>query len=511
MTKKLSYIILILGLGNLGVLSALDGMEDQLVAKDSVPDAVQDAVPDSVATPETDDIPDVALDTLDTHAEGIDEDIDSTTWHINSDFGDQLVIDSYEDLLEYYYNAVVAVDQRLNPNPYRLQPSSTDKVNPFIYDDVVLPKSRVPNLAEYLSHPEPVEEFGNNAEDVFCESREYIAQHDPQLITATWDQMPDPPKTDAKMGNIKNINLDLSQIDKQSRKIGSPDKLDKQSYIYAPWETKIVSSLNANQTAYANWAKGGSNSFALSGRIVADADYVTFDKKVQWDNTIEMRLGYMQQEEAPFVKNLDLFRVNSQFARNAINKWYYAVNAELTSQFFKGYDYKKDNYEDPISAFLSPAYLKIAVGLDYKYSTKKNKKLFSMQASPLSYKLTYVRDTANVNQAKYGVETDKRQRQEIGGSVKFTVEYSYGDKISSTSRLQFFSNYMDKPENVDINWDTSITYQISRVFAINFTLDVVYDDDIEILLSEAEDGTKTYGQRVQLKEFFGFGLTYRLM
>ena len=208
---------------------------------------------------------------------------------------------------------------------------------------------------------------------------------------------------------------------------------------------------------------------------------------------------------------MDLFRINSQFAQNAINKWFYAVNIEFTSQFTEGYNLKKNNYEDPISAFLAPAYLKVAIGLDYKYGTKRNKKMFSVQASPVSYKLTYVKDTAKIKQQKYGVEEDKKSRQEIGGSVQLMTEYSYNKKIGGRSRLLFFSNYMEKPQNVDINWNTNITYNISRIFAVNFTLDVIYDDDVAILLSEAEDGTKTYGQRLQVKEFIGFGLTYRFM
>lgn len=269
--------------------------------------------------------------------------------------------------------------------------------------------------------------------------------------------------------------------------------------------------MNINQTAFSNWAKGGSNSFSISGRLTSGADYMSRDKKTRWANDAEVRLGYVQQEDKPFVKNLDLFRLNTQFARNAFNKWYYAMNAEFSSQFFEGYNLKKENYEDPISAFMAPAYLKVDIGLDYKYGTKENKKLFSVQASPLSYKLTYVRDTAKVDQQKYGIEADKKRRQEIGGSVLFVSEYAYLKKFSSKSRLLFFSNYMEKPENIDVNWNTTMTYRFSRILSVTFTLDMIYDDDVAILLNKDADGNKTYGQRLQVKEFLGFGLTYRLM
>lgn len=443
-------------------------------------------------------------------AENAHLDID-TSWQVDSSFGEQLVINSYEELLEVYFEAVVEVDKRLNFNVYRYHPGNTETVNPFVYDDIVLPESTLSNLENYESGFLPRSTFANNADEVLFESRSHIAQTNPELITVTWDQLPDPPKTEKYVGIMHNVDLDLSKIDQESRKIARPEKMEKQRYVYAPWQVKVVAALAVSQTSYSNWAKGGSNSFSLSGRIVADADYMSYDKKTRWQNDIESRLGYVQQEHKPFVKNLDFFRINTQYARNAFNKWFYAMNAEFTTQFFEGYDIKKDNYDDPISAFLSPAYLKVAIGLDYKYGTKTNKKLFSMQASPLSYKLTYVKDTAEINQKKYGIDLDKKNRQEIGGSVQFMAEYSYKKKIDGRSRLLFFSNYMNNPQNIDINWNTSITYQISQIFAINFTLDMIYDDDVAILLSESEDGTKTYGQRLQVKEFLGFGLTYRLM
>lgn len=435
----------------------------------------------------------------------------STLWVFDNSVGDRLVIASYEELLETYFEAVVTVDKRLNFNPYRLQPGNFETVNPFVYDDIILSEPNVPNLEEFEDGFVPEDRFAKDAEAIIWESRGHISKSNPELITVTWNLLPDPPKTEKQVNIIQNVDLDLTVIDQNSRRIEKPKKIEKQRYVYNPWQTRIVTSLSASQTAFSNWAKGGSNSFALSGRLVTNADYMSFDKKTRWENDLEFRLGYVQQEHKPFVKNLDHFRVNSQFARNAFNKWFYALNAELTSQFFKGYNLKKDDYEVPISAFMAPAYLKVSMGLDYKLGNKKNKKLFSVQASPLSYKLTYVRDTAMINQEKYGVEANKKHRQEIGGSVQFMTEYAYNKKIGGRSRLLFFSNYLDKPQNIDMNWNTSITYQISRIFAINFTLDMIYDDDVAILLDEDDDGNKTYGQRLQIKEFVGFGLTYRFM
>lgn len=433
-----------------------------------------------------------------------------SVWHIDGDFLESLIIPSYEELLESYFEAVVEVDKRLNFNPYRFQPSNTETVNPFVFDNIILPHGKEPNLENYQDGFKPKDAFENDAQAVIQDSRVFIANSNPDLITTTWNQMPDPPETKTKVDMIRSDAIDLDRMHPDRRRISGPQTIEKQNYIYHPWNVKIVSTFNANQTAFSHWASGGSNSFSLSGRIVTNADYTSYDKKKCWDNDIDLRLGYLQQEETPFVKNLDLFDINSQFSLNAVNKWYYAVSAEFKSQFFNGYDIDDEEYDEPISAFLAPAYIKVAVGMDYKY-TKKDNKLLSIQASPLSYKITYVRDTVKINQENYGIDANKKCRHEIGGSVQFSSEYAYKKKISAESTLLFFSNYTENPENIDIDWNTSITYNLSRIFAISFTLDMLYDDDVDILLSETADGTEIYGKRLQIKEFLGFGLTYRLM
>lgn len=433
-----------------------------------------------------------------------------TVWKVDLSFGEALVIPSYEELLEVYYEAVVTVDERLHFNPYRYVPRKEAQVNPFVYQEVVYAED-----SDYFSNSSVnnEDEYWNEEIDpdrIYTLTKAYISIYHPELVTATWDMLPDPPQT-GKADIKYAVDLDLREINKRSRRISRPESIVKQSYVYQPWYVKVVSMASASQTAFSNWAKGGNNSFSISGRVVGDADYGSINKKTQWNNDFEFRIGYVQQEDDPFVKNLDFFRLNTQYARYAVNRWFYAANAEFTTQFFEGYDLKKNNFDDPISSFLSPAYFKFDIGLDYKYGNDINKKLFSMQTSPLSYKLTYVRDSALVNPKKYGIDAGERARQEIGGSLAFMSEYDFKDKFNSYTRLLFFSNYAENPQNVDVNWNTRLTYHFSRILAMSFTLDMVYDDDEDILINETADGTKIYGQRLQIKEFLGFGLTYRLM
>lgn len=444
-----------------------------------------------------------------THEEPLDDTLDISTdsiWLNDATFNSLLVIPSYEDMLEIHYTSILAVDERLHFNVYRYRPYIEDKVNPFIYKEVIFSEGDIKALDQGVEiNDDP---FDSDLLDVLSQARSYIANEDPELITTTWNQLPDPPKAE-KVGIIYNVDLDMSVINKNSRKMSKPEKIIKQQHTTSPWTKKLVTTVTASQTAFSNWSSGGENQFSISADAIAELNYASANKKTQWSNNCEVRLGYINQEDQPFVKNLDLFRINSQFAQSAFNDWYYALNTEFTSQFFDGFDISSDNYEDPTSAILSPAYLTIGLGLDYKYTTKEQSKLLSIQASPLSYKMTLVTDTARIDQTNYGVDEDKLSRQEVGGSLQIISEYSIDDRLAARSKILFFSNYTENPENIDINWSTTITYDFSRIFALTFTFDLVYDDDIDILLSEADDGTQTYGKRLQVKEYMGLALTYK--
>lgn len=382
-----------------------------------------------------------------------------SVWMNDAVFNSSLIIPSYEELLEVYYESVVAVDSRINFNPFRYRPDYNDPINPFVYSEIILVEPDLVSLddVEQVKKEQSKDPFDKTPQEVYNEVQTYVSFANPPLVTSSWDQLPNPPKAE-KVDIIYNVDLDMSVIDSGTHEMVTPKKIAKQKYAYKPWEVKLVMSLNASQTLFSNWAKGGTNQFSISGQVVSDIDYISYDKNMRWDNNVEARLGYLHNQDKSFVKNLDLVRINSQFAYNAFSKWFYAFNSEFTSQFFDGYDLSNTSSDDPISAILSPAYVKLSLGMDYKYGTKKNKKIFSVQASPFSYKMTLVGDTSRIDQTKYGVDDDKLARQELGGSLRLASEYALGDKFSARSNLTLFSNYIENPENVDVNWNTNLTY-----------------------------------------------------
>ena len=117
-------------------------------------------------------------------------------------------------------------------------------------------------------------------------------------------------------------------------------------------------------------------------------------------------------------------------------------------------------------------YLTIGIGLDYK--PNKNT---SINFSPLSYKGTFVPDTANIDQTKYGIPKDKRSLNEPGVSLMVTNEYKPFKNVTITNRLQLFTNYINNPQNIDVDWEMIVAASLNWFTDVRFNTHLIFDDD----------------------------------
>ena len=103
----------------------------------------------------------------------------------------------------------------------------------------------------------------------------------------------------------------------------------------------------------------------------------------------------------------------------------------------------------------------------------------------------------------FGVKPGKKLLSEFGANLKMEAKYEFMKNMTVYSRLDFYSDYLRKPQNVDVNWEVQINMQINKWFATTLTTNLVYDDDIKII---QKDGSK--GPRVQFKELLGVGVQF---
>lgn len=275
------------------------------------------------------------------------------------------------------------------------------------------------------------------------------------------------------------------------------------------WKTGGVLGLNFSQTSLTNWAAGGENSLALNGIFSGFANYKK--GKSVWDNSLDIGYGLLKQGKDDFKKTDDKIDFLSKYGQEAFKNFYYAALFNFKTQMTPGYNYP--DVTNKISDLFSPAYITLALGLDFKPDA-----YFSTFIAPLTAKFTIVTDSDLSNKGAFGVEPGETVKSEIGGYLR--AIYSKNDfkaellkNVSFTTKIDLFSNYLKNPQNIDVNWETLIAFKVNKYLSVNFNTHLIYDDDIKILhdrdgngIIEDGEGSKSL---VQFKEIFGVGFSYK--
>ena len=79
------------------------------------------------------------------------------------------------------------------------------------------------------------------------------------------------------------------------------------------------------------------------------------------------------------------------------------------------------------------------------------------------------------------------------------------ENIDLRSRIEFFSNYVENPQNIDINAEIILNFKVNKWFSASLNMNLIYDDDINIT-----DRFGNVGPRTQFKQVIGLGIAYRL-
>lgn len=284
------------------------------------------------------------------------------------------------------------------------------------------------------------------------------------------------------------------------------------------WKLGAESGINFTQGYLSNWVKGGESSVSALGDFTTFANYTK--NKTKWENNFRLKYGLMKTGEKGLRKNDDLWEINTKFGQKAFGKlgrdimkkhgkeslknWYYSFLISLKSQIAAGYNYPNDSVI--VSSFMSPSHLFFALGLDYRPG-----KTTSLLISPITSKLTIVRDTINIDQTKYGLDPDRKIKSEIGGYVKAKFLIKFTDDISLDNKITLFTNYIENPQNIDIDWEATLKMRINYYINANISTHLIYDDNIEVPLFN-DEGTKIgSGPRVQFKELISVGFTFKFL
>jgi hypothetical protein len=275
------------------------------------------------------------------------------------------------------------------------------------------------------------------------------------------------------------------------------------------WDYNFSSSFTLNQTYFSNWSKGGENSFSGLLDVNVGAIYTNTEAKTQWTNAARWNFGTLITEQNGLRTNTDLLEFNSKYNKVIREKLDFSAVFYMKNQIARGYNYPNDSVV--VSKFLNPGTFTIGLGVEYK--PFKNT---SLNFSPLSYRNTFVLDTADIDQTIHGIKADKRARQEMGGQLVIMNKTSILKDLKITNSVRLFSSYLNKPQNIDVDWEINLEQKINWYSSVTLNLHMIYDDDVRfpdldengqpILLP---DGSVYKVPKLQFKQYLGLSFLFR--
>jgi hypothetical protein len=268
------------------------------------------------------------------------------------------------------------------------------------------------------------------------------------------------------------------------------------------WKTNGNAIFLINQSSFSNWTSGGQSS--VSGTLKINYNLNYFDNGWAWDTKILSAFGLNKISGSDFLKKTDdRIEINSvvgkKFNNNLIGKWSYSSFFNFQTQFAKGYRFGKDTNGNSIrtekSRFFSPATTQLGIGLYWKKDQN-----FWINVAPMTGKLILVNrlftKNLNDNQSYFGVKQNGNSRFELGASVRSFYKTEIYENITLENRLSLYSDYLDKPKNVDFDYTLNVTMKVNKFISTNLVFQFVYDDN-EI-------------KRMQIREVLGVGLNIDL-
>jgi len=266
-----------------------------------------------------------------------------------------------------------------------------------------------------------------------------------------------------------------------------PDSLIKK------WKSGGNYTLTIGQGSLSNWAAGGDQFSFTINTILQLYSYYRKDRN-SWDNTLDIFFGYINTTSLGSRKNDDRFDLISKYGYSLNKKLNLATLFNIRSQFVRGYTYP-NNTKTFASTFMSPGYIIFSQGLDFK--PKKNLSIFF---SPLTARWVIVTDPELSRRGEYGVRPGTKSINQLGAFGTLTFEKNFTKNVLYKTRVDLFTNYKTNPQNVDIFMTNVLTAKFGKNLALNWNLDLVYDDDVRLF------GPTKKSPGLQLKSIVGIGL-----
>jgi len=255
------------------------------------------------------------------------------------------------------------------------------------------------------------------------------------------------------------------------------------------WKKNGKITVLFNQSAFNNaWMAGGTSSMAGNFGLNYNFNYKKGNNV--WDNKFIAAYGLTKLKGAERnTKTDDRLELNSLYGKKAIGNWYYSAFLNAKSQMDSGFD---PTGSIRISHFFSPAYLQVGPGVLWKKGDN-----LKFNFAPATSRLIIVDGQFTKLTSSFGVDQGKTNRYEFGASVSAYYKLNLMENVTVENMLNLYSNYLDKPQNVDVDYQLNLAMKVNKYMSANVSLQAIYDDNANPIKSE-----------VQIREVFGLGINY---
>ncbi len=251
------------------------------------------------------------------------------------------------------------------------------------------------------------------------------------------------------------------------------------------------------------WDGGGVSNVTL--RAASNLSYTYKHHLLFFQSVFDGAYAMTWDPDNHLQKKEDRFQFTNSFGVRTAEKseFYYTALVDLKSQFAPGY--KSPTDQSIISRLFSPAYLTTSLGMSYKHND-----MWDVTVAPLSGRFTFVLDTTI---SKMNLYTDVKPGDKCAATIGFYASAIFKapivkNYIAYYSKLELFSNYMDSPQNIDVDWENKLDFKITNYLAAQIYCRLVYKDKSRYKVTNEAGVEETRGPRLQINESFNIGLTY---
>ena len=299
------------------------------------------------------------------------------------------------------------------------------------------------------------------------------------------------------------------------------------------WLHSGLFTFGINEGFLHNWAAGGEVA-SMTVNSVFRANLTYLHHTDIWSNSLELGYGlnYAYSNSMKPRKTEDRIDFTSKYGKRAdgIKNLYFSAVFNLKSQFTKGYDYTIADWQyKPTSALLSPAYLTLALGMEYRKGSD-----LSLFLSPVAAReiLADARYTSLSSQGAFGIDSGKTSKLQFGAYFSGRYKREINKHLFFSTRLDLYSNYLakdtkdatdnvikrDNPGNIQFYWDNLFVIKAYKALSLTIGLTIAYDNNFPYSKTYLDKTTNTIVAKnqpaedlgwVQLNQVFSVGVSYK--